>query len=362
MKRCLMIVCSKSQLIQAIHIRKTMLTECNVDIVLVTDKFDKAITKRLEEYFDHSWWVKENYYTQKEFIRYAFNPEKALRNKIDKKINLEYTDIFNWDPGWLFYYLVKYENKENTHFKWHLLQDALGNYLVSSVSIFPIEQSRNVFEKLVRLFETKVLGVFPKQYDDEYIWKPELKVVQCSHRTVEVPIVDVNDAEYVAKLNYIFDYDPLIDEDLSDEYLFLDTEPELFYQYTARIIREFSDRIEGKKIALFVHPRYGTELYEDLISYIKIKRGKVPWEMYFINQMTKNKVIFGVYTSALIMGYIACNDATDIYSFSRLIDVKEVDWWTVPYCKAIFEKIASYDSHLHLVENVSDIVLNEKGE
>lgn len=356
MKKCLMIICSKAQLLQGFHIRQSMLKECYVDIVLFGEvQFDKGYVERLQKFYNHAWFVENNYCTQKEYIKYYLSPRKALKNLIDEKFEPDYTDVFCWDPGWCWYWLVRNERKERLKYKWHLIQDANGNYFISSIAFNHQHNPRNIVEKVIDYIESKVLNLFPMVYDDEYIWKPYLRIVSYNHNIVEVPSINANDVEMVASLNYIFDYNPEKDEVTRDKYLFIDTVPESFYEYTCRIIIELY-KITGEKISLFIHPRANPKEYEDLSEYVNLMECRVPWEIYYLNRMTNNRVILGVYTSALNMGWITSDDETDIYSFVSVIDVCDFqEDYTIPLCLPFYEKVASYDDHFHILNKIEEL-------
>ena len=354
-----MVICSKAQLLQGFHIRQSMLKDYYVDIVLFGGvQFDKLYAKRLQKFCNHAWFVENNYCTQKEYIKYYLSPRKALKNLINESFEPDYTDIFCWDPGWCFYWLVRNERKSKIKYKWHLIQDGNGNYGTPSLKFEHQHDARNMIEVCNRFIECKVLRIFPKEYDDEYIWKPELRVVPYHHKIVEVPAIDINNKEEISYLNYIFNFDVNNNDILGYKYIFLDTLVQIFYEYTSQIIRELSEKLGGEKIVVFMHPRSDRDMYNDLLEYIELKECKVPWELFFINKLTRDKVILGTYTSALSMGFACCGDTTDVYSFVRMFDLEklESEGWQPRNCLPMYEKVASFDNHFHIVDSVDELL------
>lgn len=357
MKKYLMLVATKAQLLQAFHIKQKMLGYCHADIVIIGKQFDADYTTRLNRFFDHAWFVANEYFSQKEFIRFMSSPEKALKYKIRDEMELDYTDIFCWNPDYLFYYIRKYEKKKHIKYKWHMLQDAEGNYCISAPLLSVDFPQRNFIERWYYRYETSCKRIFPVNCDDEFIWKPELRVTHYLHDEVICPPISRDESDYISAINYIFGYNP---EPIAEKYIFIDTYPGYFDYYTFPVIKGLSDLFGRDNLAVCMHPGVDKSEYGELSEHANFIKNKAPWEVLCINGITKNKKIIGVMTSALVMGYAVCDDDSDVYCLSECVSREKLgDWiseeWLAIW-KELYRNAALSNEHFHIIEKIEDIV------
>ena len=104
----LFIVRTGFQLLQAFHIRRKMITEEKADIILASDRFSDEYRSRLEKYFDKSYYLGNVFPKGIEKYKYFFSPKKALEDRGILSLD-DYTDVFFYNPGWVFYYIRKYD-------------------------------------------------------------------------------------------------------------------------------------------------------------------------------------------------------------------------------------------------------------
>ena len=355
----LMIIGTRFQLLEAIQIKKNFYNHDVVDVILNSKQFDYRYEKTIKPYFRNVYRIEDDYFPRKERMFYYVLPQLALL-KIGISRPYEYTDVFFWNPGHTYYYVRRYEILKKIQYQWHILQDAQGNYVVNEgYGIFG-NYENNLIGKVTRYLDNKVFNVDSPKIIDEYLWKPELKLVASKHTVIEVPSIDCTDKKYVRELNEVFGYEK---KEICDEYVFLDTSHGyLDDEYSMNIIEDLGKRIAPRKITVIPHPGQDISVYDNVKQYINIFENNVPWEIRCMNGEVQNKIIIGCISSALYFPYVLFGDTCEVYTFATGMNYEKC---IIP--KNIFDsmiillnRVEKYNRHFHIVKDVDEILSFEK--
>ncbi len=356
-KKCLMMIHTRFQLLAAFHIKRKMLDPgVDVDILLIGNQLGYPYAVRLKDFFDRVYIAERDYYSQREQIKYYNRPSKALcKFGIEKPE--KYTDVFFYNPGWIYYYLKKFELKSGKNYSWHILLDGNAGYLFSLNSDFFIfhEYGNSVLQRAMCFFDRKMWNRRLFLELDEYLWSSNMKVCSCEHKLVEVPRIDIYDKNEIGELNYIFNYMPCHDFD-NAELIYLDGAFGYGYDEYLEYWLNNAVCVFGKKMIVVPHPSTDSKYYEKYITRTTFTHNQYPWELICINQNLKEKILIGPFTGALTNPMLISNICLDTYSFYSGIkcSVNKWEFYSERYRQLMKKVSLEYPSY-HCVETMDEL-------
>lgn len=343
-KRVLMLVCTQIQLMLVLQIRSKMLQNKEVDVILISKKLEAIYANQLlEAIFDKVYYVDDKKLKKWEMIIAFFNPGYAIKKYVSIQQEA-YSDIFFWNPNWIYYYLYKYQYISNNFYKWHLISDACGSYVAETPEIRAMYPPRGLGQ-LLNFIDVKIwkYGKIEEQKYDIYLWNPEYLVYKPVHKVIAVPCIDIKEKDYILSLNRIFNYEHLpVEEDI----IFLDTASDGAYDESVlvRIIDEVAQIAGDRRIAIKKHPRDTIEKYGLLRKNVRVIENNFAWELFCLNEGTGAKTIIGYLGSTLVLPYILFGLKQKVYVLNDIIPTSD-----------LYPQISQrYDLLLKRIENEND--------
>ena len=320
-KRCLMLVKTQMQLLLALQIRKNRLKEQDADIVLIGKTFLNIYKNReLEEIFNSVYFIEDNKLSEiKSWIAF-WNPDYWVKCylQIDPS---SYSDIFFWNPTWIYYYLYKYSAVNKQKYCWHLISDAIASYIAEAPEIHPrYGRAWNKWMNVLDRYIWKYGNLDNAEYDI-YLCKPELAAYTSRHKFIRVPVIDKNDKNYVEKLNRVFGYQ---NQRIEQDVIFLDHayDGDFDKREILSIIKRIGSTVGKDNFIIKKHPREKREIYKEVEDAANILESDVLWELYCLNGMADNKVIIGYYSSSFLLPNILFSNKIRTYAIFNLVQKK----------------------------------------
>lgn len=323
-KHALMLVCSQAQLLLAMQIRRYMLADCKVDIILSTEKMRHIYdNKSLESMFEQVYFVEEKGLKCYEKIFAFFNPAYGIKKYANIFIQ-KYSDVFFWNTGWILYYLFKYFVLSPQKWNWHLISDASGSYVVELPEFYKMYGSTFV-EKILNWidFHLYKYGNLSKWGYDIYLSSSRFVMYQTKANLVEVPIFDIKDKEYIAYVNKVFEYKH---EPIQEEIIFLDTACDGYYdeRVLLKVLNDLANCVGEKKIAIKMHPRDSVEKYRELETSMTVIGKNMAWELFCINGGIKDKIVIGYIGSTIVLPYAFLGLKQKVFILEGVIKYNEL--------------------------------------
>lgn len=356
MNKYLIIVNSRFQLMEAIHIRREMLEpSCTTTLILVGNQFDHGYVKRLRGSFDSVYIVDEDYFTRKERVCFFFYPAKALLKLGISSLEL-FTDIFFYNPTRLVYYIRKHELNSGTNYVWHVLQDGLSSYILSPDKEYyeSLLYGNTVGQKVIKYVD-KIIWGFSWVVHDEYMWSRRFKMCSCSHPIIEIPPIHLSD-EHISEINNIFDYHPIC---IESKYIYLDVGYGYTYDsYANQCLKQAVDCL-GNSMTVIPHPSVDTKQYDFINGKSIIGKNMYPWELVCVNNDLKDKIVIGSFSGALINPILIADATFDVYVIlgnmqSDQSDKRSSYKYTERYI-ALMNEMATTYSNYHIVKDFYSI-------
>ncbi len=360
--KIIMIVCSRFQLLEAFHLRRKKFSCDNVSVVLYSGQFDPSYCERLKGFFSDVYYIDDSFFTKRKKCVCFFLPGRVLR-EVGIDSPRSYTDIFFYNPGWLFYTFRKFQACRGINYHWHIIQDAQSNYVIENDNDYGrfIGYNHSIIHRIMKLIDCSFFNIDLKgEFDDEYLWCPELKIIKCDHRIHKIERIDVTEDGYLDEINYIFAFS-LKDHIIKDDYIYIDTSYGFFDDLlTARIILDLTAKIKNQSIGFLLHPGGKKEDYIEVDNCVHFIYNTVPWELLCLNGLARDKIIIGTLTSALFLPLIISNSEIPVvYSFINKIDLRNVKIQgcieVVEQSRVLYERVEKIDRRFRRVQDINDI-------
>ena len=327
-KKCVAIVNTSINIILITQLRRKLLPSVEFDLILGGKRTKEAYDSgELDKYFNNVY-----YYDQDDYgvtLSKYLSPRNTLKEMLGEEPK-EYTDIFFWNPDWLFYNYYRFLRKNNP--KLHLYGDGIGLYMIKPIN-FPMYQGR-----AGKLFNAVDKNLF-NWYDidaldfDIYAFRPELICYEDSHKKYTVPQLSSDDVKEFSKM---FAYK---DSPESAKYIFLDC-PRYFGWVddsdVAEIISCIRDNTGEGEFLVRRHPSIKPEYYDELN--VRLMDQSIMWELFYMNEDIEDKTIIGTGSGALIQAYVMTGKLCRTILLSELIPTK-LDLLSEPMTK-LFDTIA----------------------
>ena len=268
-------------------------------------------------------------------LRCFLFPQVAIRDYYADIDAEKYTDIFLCGPTWIYYFLYKYSLYRGKPYKLHIIPEGAGVYLGIPQYISPLRGygriiTAYVIKKLDRILSARKNTIYAK-VTDAYLINPQFAVNYGSLRVINVPIIDVDDKEYIDNINCVFMYTPF---PLYDKVVILDGSldryREGFYdvQKMDDIIIRLGLEIGKERVLLKRKHDVGVDQYckevQNSITFYEDEN--LPWELICFNKILDKSVILSVNSSVIFLPYIMSNKKQNIYRIGdELIDYRYSD-------------------------------------
>ncbi len=355
--RTLMLVINRHELMFALQIKKTLLCHKKVDIVLEGELLGSIYDRHiLESMFSRVYFSPIKAPRMKEQLLFFLFPERGVIHYIAADPG-EYEKVFFWNPTWLYYYLFKYSIKRHHNYKWHLMTDGLSCYMTDGPGSCLIH-SNSSFGKILNHIDRKKWGLDkgPGHTYDIYVTSREYVVHHPEHELVDVPLIDIEDQEWIGYLNQVFAYEH---HDIEYPIVFLDTLSEGWFDERLVIdcLRFILKEVGKNSIIIKKHPRDSFEKYDSIKDDVVFMEDDIPWELVYLNGGIKGKTIIGIHSSALIMPNILLGLDEETYTLNKIIPITKqslgVDFIT-NYNK-LFDIVQSRCNHFYQPESIEQL-------
>lgn len=300
MKRMVAFVNGYISLIAVIQIKKVMFPDERFDIVIsdLTPGLKKIYdSKVLEEEFEKVYFSQ---YSSMKRINKAFilfSPNKLIQDIVGEPLPY-YTDIFFWNPTWLFYSYIMHLNTMGREYNLHLYGEALGAY----VTDHPIEDPLFKCNFLDSYLEKKYGYRLVKNMEyDYYVFAQELISFDSDRNIVSIPKLT---QDCIGYLNRVFSYEEHKNK-IKEKFIFMDKyhKDEMNNEnMIISILNRLITSLGSESFAVKAHPRQDKSFYLD--NDIRSIEMDFPWELYCLNNNIDDKIIISYSSSAMYMPYI----------------------------------------------------------
>ena len=297
------LVNSLFNLMTAIQLRRKILTDSPVDIVLSTHaKGLREIyqSRKLESIFDKVFFADYcGLDSHIERIKGVINPNYII-HKLTGYNFIPYTDIYFWNPThFLHFYLFEAE-KRGLNVNLHVYGDAMGGFFMD----VPLDRGifgRNSLNKLIYKYYN--YAPLDRVNYDYYEYEPQYITFE-THREIKKIPGFAGDLEIINIFNSIFDFD---EEEIQEPVIILDFNQDDHFRNSTRgldFIKHITQVID-QDITLKPHPRQNLEVYKKMD--VKLCKLRCPWELYCLNYSIDRKLIISFSSSSSLTPYILCN-------------------------------------------------------
>lgn len=301
----LIIANSVFQLLEAIQLKRTILVQDKVNLILsnlsptLREIYDRHV---LEDLFEHVNYVEISPYNYA--VKLFLNPYLALKYYL-KEEPILYTDIFFWNNDYIIYNYMKWYHIKKNDCKYHLYGDAASSYIIDA----PDHGRKGIYRKEKKYYRLKnYIDINHFDYEsiakkecDYYIFKKDLYMERTARTLLEIPPIDVGNQEICQLLNLAFGYK---EYRVKQKFIYLDTARNGFIkdEDVYNVLRYIVDCVGKDNLLIKPHPRNDLKFYERLG--VELFDKDVPWEVFCLNNDISDKVIICEITSAAVMPYL----------------------------------------------------------
>lgn len=295
-KRNLFIVGSLFNLLLVLQLKRSLLPDEDGDLII----FDGSNGLReirekseLRKYFKNIYFSEIKKNTRINRILSILSPDRAFCNLVGLDRLPLYTDIYFWNPEETFFYLIMGYNKRMHPYTLHVYSDALEAWFLRTpdegMSGEYVMYGR--FNNVIKKYMTRRYGYKQvKDFDfDYYMFSPERSLVNHTHKTVAIPLIDPRDEYFVKSVNNIFSYS--YEYRISQQYIFIDGASERWADKRIHdaVINAIAQAVGYDNFIVKPHPRTDKEYYKD--CYAQIEEKVYPWDLYCLNHDISDKTL-----------------------------------------------------------------------
>lgn len=307
MKKCLFLACTQFQLLCALQIKHTLLSEVPCDMILLNTE---ANLDGIRKIFNKVVWCRWNEAPlPKDAIRCFFDPLFALEHFYLDSMDLDfdnYTDLFYYGPCWVYYFIYKYYLISGHDYNGHYYPEGDAAYL-GILDNPPAKWYGNiVVAKIIKTIDYYYYGYGKenlKKAKDIYLFSPHYLLRDPILPVVEIPLFSIDDKNFISIINEVFNYRHI---NLSGKVIYIDGcwdgSREDFYdvKHADSVLIKLGDFFGKDCFWLKRHHSATMNMYsEQLKQHISIFEENFPWEIAFINGDVKNCCILGWESSAI---------------------------------------------------------------
>ena len=314
----LIIVDSTCNLLLAVQLKRTVLSEDDVDLILgYTCLEERRNNKVLNRIFSDVFYFGQ----EKDYIwhiSHLLSPGRAIKDMIGDDQPRKYSDIFFWNPDYFMYYFFKFYKIIHHSVKWHVYGDAISQYLADVPDIDPAFPEKmwmgRILNRIDWLFWKVPRGNIAKMHYDFYMFQPEkfFAVPQKEHKGI--PTINAEDTRTVSLFNEIFNYRY---EEIKEKVIYIDTarDGNVDSDEIIGVLRKIQQHIGKDNLVVKPHPRVDLSIYSQLDLNFLDK--SIPWELYCMNGGLDGKVIACQFSSAVCLSYFWFNQFTELVSVMK---------------------------------------------
>lgn len=318
--KVIIIISSYFQLIVAIQLKRTVLKECEVDVV-ITDKsshaekvykklqnvdlFNKVILLQCREYLYAGNFIEKTmkYLYANFFPKHVFKELDLIEDKYD--LLLYHNDTL--DAAVIYDIL----HQRNNLLKCRRFEEGYSIYI-------PLENTKTRGNKLRNMLWKKNLREITELV---YLFHPSLAVVDFPYPVFEIEKPTKNDKELKDICNYIFEYHK--DEEHFKKYIFFEEAFATDGEYISdlELVKEIADIVGKENIVVKLHPRSFENRFEKL-GISTTKSGSVPWEVIQMNYDLGEHVLLTISSGSVLASALYFNENVKTYMLYACLDKK----------------------------------------
>lgn len=307
MKRILFIVHTQFNLLLCMQIKKSMFPNEEAHIILANETLRNVFERgELKRIFQEVYYYKE--YDHRQSLFGFFNPQYEI-SRIMKRKYIYYTDIFFWNPDWIFYNFYK-ANCLNDKLKWHIYADAIGGYLTDVPDGFPT-YGNSVHSKILMFLDKKIwkCNDILDLKRDYYISSPEFEqfIPTCEH--ISIPHFDVKDGAFVKLVNQIWGYEH---RNYDEEIIYIDTGRGTVVdnETVNQSINTILSVVDKSNLLVKSHPSVDASVYTE--KDLHFMKKDIPFELFALNGGLSGKTLICISSSAVLLQYVCFGNRPNV--------------------------------------------------
>lgn len=315
----------------AIQMKRTLLKDDETDLIMgypcLSQRYKNPTLQNLfvkvlyfDQFADYHWR-----------LNHFFSPTKALKSMFGDDQPQKYTDIYFWNPDWVFYYYYKLCRFSYNKVNWHVYGDAISQFFSEVPEIDSKFSEENWKGRLLNRMDWLIWGIprgdIHKLKYDFFMFRPEKFIGIPSRKHIEIPIINGSDKKIVSLYNDIFEFDY---KGIDGKIIYIDTarDGQINNSDIIEKISKLQQKFGEKNVIVKPHPRADMNIYSSLN--VRFLDKDMPCELFFLNGGMTNKVIVCQFSSAVCLSFLLFGISTDIvstidfvHSSSKYIDISK---------------------------------------
>lgn len=341
-KRVLMIANSKIQLMDCIQIKKSLLGDAPVDIIMAHPSLLEVYRKgHLVHVFESVKYCNPSSFQQT--LRKFFSPQIAVKELLGE-LPPRYTDVFFWNPDMVFYSLYKY--MRGWKVKYHIYVDGTSIYFK-----LPDGFHRYSYRWKGRLmsFLDKVIWNWDVAEDidcDLYLFEPRLAQFECPKPMIAIPPMKTEDIMEFCEL-FGYTYAPV-----EERCIFVDMarDGDIKNDDVRELIRAIQNCVGAENLLVRKHPRVDDSCYDGLG--VRLMDQEIPWELFYMLGGLEGKILIALMGSTTMMAYFLNGSMADTIVINDMIPT---DYRYTAQMRRIHEILAEETGKIHFVGSVEEL-------
>lgn len=292
-RKALIITYTYYQLIAAIQLKRTILSNDFVDIIITnhSDGSDKTAERlKAENLFQHVYYIEDDDGAGKKklsekvmrYLKARVSPKRAIRNHIELK---EKYDVFFFStPSLLAHLIALYSGNKMECYRF---EDGYSTYTRPFLERTPLR----------RFLINTVFGNMERCVKGIYLYHPELFLQSISYPIHKIKILSRADTEFKEILNRVFDYENNR-EKYETDFIFLEESFRAsgIEMDDDELIDSIAETVGAENIVIKSHPRN-----KGIFRKGKIKNSEAtgqPWELILMNEKFDGKTLLTITSGA----------------------------------------------------------------
>lgn len=316
--KILAIINTSYQMIIAIHLRRKMFMNAEMDII-VTDQLPKGeqIAIRTEEtgLFGQVFYVRDKSNLNNATVLEKMADIIQFSLSVGKHFNVEnpcsemqYDTLLYYNFDLLAIKLFDECVKNNPRIKLCRFEEGFLSY--NSEATAGGKNSRKAW--ILRLRKAlRIKKNWESYFDRYYCFFPWLIDRETGYTLEQIPTIETHDAEFIRLLNHIFDYEP-DPEEYNAKIIYFEG---WFECGEINIIRQIAAAVGNENVIVKPHPRHQND-WAKAVGVRTSTNNHVPWEIIQMNMDFSNSVLVAVSSSCPAVGSaILGDDVPALYLF-----------------------------------------------